>query len=238
MAECFWVVDSFFKNIVKRDISLNRFFKRNYFETKLGKYFITPDLVSTYIVSPTFERVDIEELLRRVGADLKSNKKVLFIDVGAYFGTYTVALGSTYRKYSKNFDIIAFEPEASNFFDNNFEILKKNIKVNKLSNVTLHKIGLGSENTKKLNKYGIATKKLDSVINPKLAKKYDAVYMKIDIEGFEVDALKGAVEFIKNCQSCTLLIEDYVDTRLIPYLERHFQFIDKVAPHNTLWGKK
>ena len=62
--------------------------------------------------------------------------------------------------------------------------------------------------------------------------------MKIDIEGFEVDALKGAVEFIKNCQSCMLLIEDYVDTRLIPYLERHFQFIDKVAPHNSLWGKK
>src|SRR3989344_8113371 len=71
-----------------------RLFKRTYFETIFGKFHINPSIICTYTVSPAFERTDIDYLLRLMDQTLKKRKKVLFIDVGAYVGLYTVAVGN------------------------------------------------------------------------------------------------------------------------------------------------
>jgi len=232
--ELFWIIRGAFRLIDPDKMS----FHKSYFVTRLGKFHVNPSANGTYIVSPAFERPDIDRLLQLIKTDLKLKKKVLFIDVGAYFGTYSIGVGNACRKFAKNLDIIAFEPEASNFGDKNVAMMKKNLKANDIKNVKIYKIGLGKANETKPNKYGIILKKFDSIIKPDIAKKYDSIFIKIDIEGGETDALRGSVKFIANASKLTLLVEDYIDPKIVSYLSNRFSFMDKITPHNSFWISK
>ena len=169
--------------------------------------------------------------------DLRKRKKVLFLDVGAYVGLYTVVVGNAFKKYQSKLDIIAFEPEANNFPGENFKLLKRNVKTNNIKNVILYKVGVGATNSSRLNKFGISTKKIDTVLGKK-SRNYDTVFMKLDIEGQETDALRGAKEFIKNSKKTVLLVEDFIDRRLDRYLRRNeFIPLEKISLKNSFWVK-
>jgi FkbM family methyltransferase len=139
-----------------------------------------------------------------------SLRKGVFVDVGAAIGKYTVMIG---KKLGKNGKVISIEPEK-----NNFEILKKNVKLNKLENVLLvncacfstegyknfylDAIGTGAHSfykDKVVSKKSIKVhiKKLDNILS-KLVKSNEKVnFIKIDAEGAEVEVLMGAKRTLK-----------------------------------------
>lgn len=136
-------------------------------------------------------------------------KKGIFVDIGANLGKYSVIVG---RQLNKKGEVVAIEPHPYNF-----RMLKKNIKLNKLDNVILKKMacskskdildlyldevglcgGGGHSLVKKMgnNKISVKVDTLDNILKELGIKKIDLI--KIDVEGAEVDVLKGTVKTLK-----------------------------------------
>lgn len=137
-----------------------------------------------------------------------TKKEMTVFDIGAN-------MGDTALNFSKIIgpkgNVIAFEPD-----DRNYKRALRNFSLNLASNITLLNIGLGEENkTEKLYRVNlgnqgmnrilkdehnydfteITIRKLDSFITEHSTTKVDLV--KIDVEGFEMNVLKGSVEMLK-----------------------------------------
>lgn len=228
-AELLWGMNQLFKT----KFSMPKLFHKDYFETKFGKFYIEPDLVSTIAVSPAFEREDINYLCKQIKEKTKKGKKVLFIDIGANIGLYSVIIGRMFKKV----DIIAFEPGTSYLSVPSYNLLKRNILINNIKNIRIYKIGIGSKNSKTKNKEGFLTKTLDTVIGKKFFQKYDSVFIKLDVDDFVLDALKGIVASVENGNDTTLLVEDFVDKRSITFLNKNYSFDRKLSTYNSFWKK-
>jgi len=137
--------------------------------------------------------------------------KGIFVDVGANIGKYTVIVGKALKNNGK---VISFEPMPENF-----EILKKNIKLNKINNVFTFECGLGDKEEKldlyldevgvgggahslvkdnpntTNNKIKITIRKLDNIVKELKLNRVDLI--KIDVEGFESNVLIGAIDTLK-----------------------------------------
>ena len=154
----------------------------------------------------------------------------IFIDIGANVGYYSILASKLSEGKNR---VLAFEPVIETF-----KKLEKNIKYNKLNNVSIFNIGLGSKcENKRLklkNQLGhnslvnddsnlngqidiIKMNKLDDVIGIEGRK----VFIKLDTEGYEYEALKGAVNVLNN-NECTILFE---------YTPR---FLEKIAQGDAL----
>lgn len=233
ISEITWILDGVFKT---QRFNISKKFLSREIITKFGRFTIEPTLRDTIIASPAYERLDIELLLSLIKNELRSHRKVLFVDVGACFGTYTIAVGNACKAYT-NLEIYAFEPELPLFQSKSFYLLKKNAKNNKLKHYKLFNLGLGAKDIIKLNEYGIMTKRLDSILGTNVINKFDTIVVKIDTERGEKDVLKGAQDLIHSAVNLVLLIEDY-DYSLIKYLARDFMFYQKLTPYNSFWIKK
>lgn len=166
-----------------------------------------------------------------------------FVDCGANIGLWTIVAASVVGSIGK---VYAFEPNPSTF-----EKLSRNISLgNSEWNICLSSTAVGSQNTKlyfqcneshnisqiilESNKNSI----LVSVVNLDSALKEDCIHgIKIDVEGFEIEVLKGAEAILKRYQPwvCvefnTLLakvnrlgdwnVHQYL--RALGYVCRHFQ---------------
>lgn len=223
-------------NIFGREIKISEKYKSSYYETIFGKFYITPDLISSITVSPAFERLDINYLLELINIDVKKKKKILFIDIGANFGLYTVLVGNKFKRYKK-IDIFSFEPGTWYLSLPAFELLEKNVTINKLKNVKLFKVGLGSKNAKKQNERGIITRRLDDFLDKKTLNKYDVIYIKMDVDSYEKEVLLGAKNFLSKSKHITLLVEDFLDNSVVKELPKHFTFLEKITPYNSFWIK-
>ncbi len=138
----------------------------------------------------------------------------VFVDVGAHIGAYTIPVAKKAQK------VIAFEPNKYSF-----ELLTKNISLNHLTNITAYNLAVSKksgttpfcyenepvysriidsdqsskftamENAKGLNNNInlVDTIDLDSV----LSKEDRIDWIKIDVEGHELDVLKGAMQTIR-----------------------------------------
>lgn len=232
-AQVFWLLSRIFKF----NFNIPKFFLLNYYETVFGKFYVSPDLLSTIAVSPVFERLDVNYLLKLLKKSLNKNKKVLFIDIGAYFGLYSVIVGNRFKHYSR-IDIVAFEPGTEYLSAPTVKLLKRNIQINKLKNVKIKTIGVGSKKTK--NKIGIKTDTLDSVLGQGYSKKYDEVFIKMDIDDFVVDGIKGIIKFVNNSDTTYLFVEDFVKRKpTVKLLEEYgFSFICKLTEYNSFWIKE
>lgn len=123
------------------------------------------------------------------------------IDIGANIGYYTLIMAKLVGETGK---VFAFEPDP-----NNFELLKKNVEYNGYKNVVLFNQAVSNENgTLKLyytqngsisrtfdagdgrRSMDIQAVRLDDVIKEKVD------FIKIDIEGFEIMAMKGAYNIL------------------------------------------
>ena len=124
------------------------------------------------------------------------------IDIGANIGIYSVTMAK------RGLNVHSFEPIKSNF-----ELLKKNILGNKLENVKAFNVALGSKKEEKdisynphehgegslvLNIKGSVKEKVqvEKLDNLKIKPEKNC-FMKIDVEGFELEVLKGTEKFIK-----------------------------------------
>jgi FkbM family methyltransferase len=139
-----------------------------------------------------------------------------FVDVGANIGKYTIKIARQLKDKGK---AIAIEPEPSNF-----QVLKKNIVLNNLKNVNafnlacsshagksafyLNDSGTGSHSLiKKTNKnISVNLCKLDSLLSSLKIKKVD--FIKIDVEGAELDVIAGAKNTLKSFPKIIVEIEN------------------------------
>ncbi len=233
LAESVWLLNKIFKI----DVKLPQKFMSSYYETIFGKFHITPDLLSMIAVSPAFEREDVEYLLGIMGKELSSKKKLLFLDIGAYFGLYTVAVGNKFKQYT-NLEIIAFEPGTDYLSLPTFDLLRKNIAINHINRVKLKRIGIGSR--KHVNKFGMKIDTLDSILGQKYLKNFDEIFIKMDIDDFVIDGLKGILKSTEIGKKVYLLVEDFVKLpETVSFLEKNkFQFITKISSYNSFWVKE
>ena len=138
----------------------------------------------------------------------------VFVDIGAHIGSYAIPIAKNAQK------VIAFEPNKDSF-----DLLTKNIALNHLTNIEAHNIAVSkkrgavsfiyghesiysmimdsdqstnvevTENAKPNNNniHLVNTTDLDSA----LSKEDRVDWIKIDVEGHEVDALEGAIQTIR-----------------------------------------
>ena len=154
----------------------------------------------------------------------KPKQEEIVVDVGAHLGMYSLEVAKQVQK------VIAIE--ANNEI---FELLKKNIQKNELSNILPiniavfdsvgsrflnvfgDKTGMGSivldseDNTKKIQ---VKTDTLDNILKEIKIQKID--WIKIDVEGAEIEVLKGAKKTISsNKDHLKLIIETHNDKNKI-----------------------
>lgn len=132
----------------------------------------------------------------------KIRKNDIIVEVGSHIGTETLRMS---KLVGDKGHVFAFEPEPKNF-----QLLKKNVEVNNLNNVSLINKAVLNENTEKFLSFGpdSASHKLiekqnseDSVLVKctrldDVTQKID--FAKIDAEGFDFHVLLGMGKLINN----------------------------------------
>jgi FkbM family methyltransferase len=164
----------------------------------------------------------------------------IVIDIGAHIGLYTIISS---KRVGTNGKVVAIEAHPSNF-----EMLKSNIKLNQLTNVTPLNYAVYSKETKiKLylpdeesgytmhhsimsnyvfTKYKDKTEDKFVEVNAntldyllQLNKITDVNWVKIDVEGAEFEVLKGAHNVLLNSKDISLLIEVHGKDTYEPIIE-------------------
>lgn len=180
--------------------------------------------------------------------DCQNSKELMFIDVGAYFGLYSLkALNSGKFK-----TIHAFESDNFNYLQ-----LQSNLLINNLNEkIRAYNIFLSSKcgktkiessanyagnrglagsmsRNRKSIKSDVSTKTLDCLISAR--KK--TIFMKVDTEGNELSILRGSRRLLSNNTVFLLLECNINDFEISKFLEKNgFRFISKVeTDSNWIW---
>ena len=150
------------------------------------------------------------------------NEYDTFLDVGACIGDYSIWLAK------QGYKCLTFEPVPANF-----QVLQQNIALNDLTeNIHSFQLGLGSQqeevhfevrNDNKGASRAIRNGEtpgnsqnsaqilpLDSLTAKVPLNTTDRVLIKLDVEGMESEALKGAAHFIQNCAQLMIIIESSI----------------------------
>lgn len=198
--------------------------------TKDGlKYYLLPnDAISKHIIGNGYFEQKLVSLSDKIISQRKQN---IVLDIGANIGTYSIPLA---KSHSDKF-FCAFEPLP--FI---YQQLYKNIQINNLSNIKAFEFALSNDSgitvVERLpyNCGNIGGNSLDKKIStmrvreylkitPKLVpeliemKKLDDLkisginMIKIDVEGFELQVLQGAVETIKHNDNPPVMFEAWVE---------------------------
>ena len=151
-------------------------------------------------------------LLQRFAAPAERN----FIDVGANIGYFSCLMSKLAGPSGK---VLAVEPEP-----NNLKLLEQNLKINQLTNVTVHACALGAaEGSARLGLYKPANRGRHSILDTHakstinvrvrtlddLAKSSGSSVtswslVKIDVEGYEGFVLAGAKETLPRMESLVM----------------------------------
>ncbi|RLE84852.1 MAG: hypothetical protein DRJ67_09895 [Thermoprotei archaeon] len=136
-----------------------------------------------------------------------ASSDAVFVDVGAHVGEYTVRMARVYGR------VIAFEPNPLSF-----NVLKRNLELNGIYNVTLFRMACGSGRGRmKLFLFGgsstlLRTVESSRVVEVEVVRLDDVIdhadVVKIDVEGWEEEVVKGAMGLIKRCKP-VLIIEHH-----------------------------
>lgn len=161
----------------------------------------------------------------------------IFIDVGAHVGRFSIISAN------KGSKVISIEPSKDNFIH-----LIKNIQLNKLQNkITAFNVGCsnkegfsnlhfvsGNEGLSSLNKKErsikekIMVKKLDNICKSLNLDESSVDVIKIDVEGHELNVLKGALNLLKNSNPILIIeITDKNEEKLIKDFLEKIGFINK-----------
>ena len=171
------------------------------------------------------------------------------IDIGANLGWYSVLLN---RISESGSTIFAFEPDP-----NNFELLKFNVTKNDCSNVKAFNNAASDKNeTLSLYKYPEKNRGRHSLLPQKNVQKVDVSavcldafldselhskvkFIKIDIEGYEFYALRGAINILKYCPMVMMEFSPHLypepshATELVHFMA-NLEFVPKLLMHGKL----
>jgi FkbM family methyltransferase len=207
---------SFLKNFVvdKKYRAAHLEFRRL---SKLARYTKT----STNLLEKPIEIVDTSsffgmyrEIFENEVYKFKSTSETpLIIDGGSNIGLTVIYLKSLYP----NAKIIAFEPD-----ENVFQVLKRNLHSFDINDVELHQAALWSENTvltfmaegadsgRVVNAEEAKNVKVNAVrLKEFLNQKID--FLKLDIEGAELEVLEDCVEDLKNVENLFVEYHSFAD---------------------------
>jgi FkbM family methyltransferase len=140
----------------------------------------------------------------------------IVIDIGAAFGFYTIISS---KRVGKNGKVLSIEASPAIF-----DMLNRNMKLNKLYNILTLNYAVYSKQTKiKLySTYSILTERsekntekfvevnadtLDNLLLQNKINYEDVNWIKIDVEGAEFEVLKGATNILSKSKDIALLIE-------------------------------
>lgn len=238
----FWRHDSMFRSPFSVDMV----------ETVFGTFRIRPRTADMASASPAFERRDLECLLGHVERLLVDNRRVLFLDIGADLGTFIVSVLNRH-KGNPRLQAMAFEPAPSSFM-----LLSENIHINGLdAQAQCHNVPLydadGAEMTFVFNVEApgssglhiaggpggikVSTRTLDGVLGQDGLSGFDALVVKMDVEGVESQVLEGARKSLAFGGEVILMVEDFVNPAVLQSLEAlGARFLCRLTPYNSFWS--
>ena len=173
------------------------------------------------------------------------NKDKNVLDIGAHAGTYSMHLSEHCKT------VYAFECQRRTYYQ-----LCGNISINNFSNIVAHNVALsGPENKNKeltlriISDDGGGSSILDLPINQKklseekvICKTLDSFdishisFIKIDVEGSELDVIRGAVQTLKRNKYPPILFEAWPDEWYIVKKKELFDYFEflgyKINPIN------
>jgi len=164
-----------------------------------------------------------------------------FIDIGAHIGRYTILLSKNFKR------IIAIEPVKDSF-----NVLRKNILLNRLKNVKVINFAIGEkeritkiyinkenlgassliEKSKNCTEQKVKMISLDKLIKSLKIKKIDVI--KIDVEGYELNVLKGAKKLLKKFRPLIIIEIRKKHKKKIEKILEDKYVIKKIENHNFL----
>lgn len=191
-------------------------YRNPFIKVKGIKLFVIPDIYAVDCANDIFIKRIYESFYQVKREDI-------VVDAGANVGMLTVKAAKSVGKTGK---VVAIEP-----VDGNFRLLEKNVALYKLDNVTIVKKALGAEKgkTKFIVSKLSATHQIKGVKEPELPKNEIDVeittlddicrelnlnrvdFLKIDVEGAELDALKGAEESLRNTRNIAMELHNNED---------------------------
>jgi len=226
-------LDIFFRKKIKLEKSLNgkfNFMNFKFFYDKLRD----TSIASSILTNGNYE----EETCKEIKNSLFSGD--VFIDGGANIGFYSILSSKFVGSKGK---VISFEPTSTCY-----NYLLKNIKINKKKNIfpvkkaisnknstVLFKVGENSEensivknSNKKDNIIKIKAISIDSYCKNKKIKKVNLI--KLDIEGQELQALKGSRNTILKNKDIKIIFELNISKRKdgIIYSKKIFNYLSKL----------
>ena len=151
----------------------------------------------------------------------------IVVDIGAAFGFYTIISS---KRVGTNGKVVAIEAHPGNF-----EMLNRNIKLNRLTNVIPLNYAVYSKETKvklyntysimpesagkSMNKFvEVSANTLDNILQQE-EKIINVNWIKIDVEGAELEVLKGAHNVLSKSKDISLLIEVHGRNNYRPLIE-------------------
>ena len=154
----------------------------------------------------------------------------IVVDIGANIGLHTLNMA---RIVGNTGQVFAFEPDPSNF-----EILKKNVKINNYKNIILEQKAVGDKHGRTTlyqsdhpgkhrifpqteqakSQVQVELTNLDNYFDSDMIDKIN--FIKIDVEGMEFGVLKGMKNILKNNKKIKILFEfvpkDTIEAGFIP----------------------
>ena len=187
----------------------------NYFDSKIQKKIVNIEGIKFLGIIENVMQVYVTNIPEIEFCKKEIKKGDTAVDIGANIGLYTLFFSKLVGATGK---VIAFEPDPENF-----DVLKKNIELNKITNVTLVQKGVSNKNeTMKLYKShasgahslvrnakwqkdtytDIQTITLDDYFK---GEKIDMI--KIDTEGFELEVIDGCIKLLENNKNMKIISE-------------------------------
>ena len=216
--------------------------KLKLYKTVTGNYYLPQfalkDLIRNEIIdNKIFDKKVYETAVKFIDED------TIVLDIGANFGQLSVLLS----KYKKNVEVYSFE--ASKYI---FEILKKNVQINN-ANVKLFHNLVGNEtkqelfikklNISKFNTYGsnmiekieirnensLNIEKINSIKIDDIFFDKKISFMKIDVQGYDLEVLKGSKNTIIKQQMPIIFEYEEDFAKDFNYTFKNFEnFIDEI----------
>ena len=155
-----------------------------------------------------------------------SSKKYVFVDVGANVGKYSVIMSKYYGK------VYAIEPNPDNVI-----ALEQNLMLNHCSNVEVLILAVGDRNGKvPITLSGaqsrVASRVTDNTVLVDLRRLDEVVdkadVIKIDVEGYEFNVVKGCDELIDSCKPIFIIEHTEYWSKETPTLHKQiFKYLDR-----------